>query len=202
MYICGASVNCEAMTKFALNAIERTTETLAQIVSVKYLDMGLHRLFVPLGQALELLRFQGNRPNTFPIRLAVARLVDVTLPYLMKNASFRYAFEANWRKELYPMCWTDSVLFRQMGLIGQPHVGDRSREEPVGADAESEEETVIGEQRGDETEEDDGSTPRAERKQKDAAMEGDAESQREEDQGYETDPYMQVYESDNGLWLV
>lgn len=170
MYLCGASVDCPSMMAFATAAMDRITAVLATVMPAVCRDAGLHRLHIPLRQGLELLRSQGNRPNALAMRVAVARLVDVALLWFMEDEGFRYAFRSHWEREIYPMCFWDSVLFRRMGLIGDP-----PEEEALLAD-DSDEGTVVGEMELEqvdekEEEEDEDDTPRVEKKQRDAEAE-------------------------------
>jgi hypothetical protein len=189
MYLCGASVDCRAMKNFATSATDRVTAGLSNLMPSVYRDAGLHRLYIPLRQGLELLRSQGNRPNMFPMRAAMAKLVDVTLLYFMENEGFKYSFEPHWGKEIYPMCFWDSVLFRRMGLIGEDD------EEAVVID-ESDQGTVVGETRRGEAEDDDDDddvAPRAEKRQKDAEPRGVSRAQQRGGQqrgSDDTDPQM------------
>lgn len=177
MYLCGASVDCPSMMAFATSAMDRITSVLATVMPAVYRDAGLHRLHIPLRQGLELLRSQGNRPNAFAMRVAVARLVDVTLLWFMENEGFGYAFRSHWEREIYPMCFWDSVLFRRMGLIGEPL--EEEVLPPDDAEAllaeDSDEGTVVGEKELEQVEkkenEDEDDTPRIEKKQKDAEAE-------------------------------
>ncbi|OIW34427.1 hypothetical protein CONLIGDRAFT_626430 [Coniochaeta ligniaria NRRL 30616] len=173
MYLCGASVDCRSMMTFATSAMDQITSALTDIMPAVSKEPGLYRLYIPLRQALELLHSQGNRPNMFPMRVAVARLVDVTMLYLMANKGFMSMFEQQWAKEIYPMSFWDSVLFRRMRLVGEP-------DEEAVVDDESDEGTVVGDvERGEVEEEDDDATPRAEKKQKDAEARGESGAEQE-----------------------
>lgn len=187
MYICGAGVDCHAMSNYAISAMDSITSTLSTLMPAIYKLPGLHRLYNPLSQGLELLHSQGNRPNMFPMRVAVARLVDVTLLYFMKDAGFKSTFKPEWDGEIYPMCFWDSVMFRRMGLIGEPE--PESNEEAGFVDEEeSDEGTVVGEAPAGEEEDDEDVTPKAERKWQEAQPRGEddedvtpkAEKKREE----------------------
>jgi hypothetical protein len=170
MYISGASVDCRSMMDFATAAMDRITADLTSLIPNVYGDPGLHRLHVPLRQGLELLHSQGNRPNMEAMRLAVARLVDVTLLYLVKNEGFRHAFLHHWCREIYPMCFWDSLRFRRMGLIGEGMLfvaGEELTGEEWLAGVGSEEGTVVAEMESDKvsTDDDDDTTPRAEHRE-------------------------------------
>lgn len=166
MYLCGASVDCGAMTTFAVNAMHGITSTMSTLMPAIYKLPGLHRLYNPLRQGLELLHSQGNRQNMLAMRVAAARLVDVTLLYFMQDPGFsRLAFQPEWWREIYPMCFWDSVLFRRMGLIGECEVG---AEAGVADGEESDEGTVVLDVVSGEAEDDDDATPRAEKKREDS----------------------------------
>ncbi|KAH8905060.1 hypothetical protein BR93DRAFT_929305 [Coniochaeta sp. PMI_546] len=188
MYLCGASVDCRSMMNFATSAVEQITSVLADIMPAVYKDTGVHRFYIPLTQGLELLHSQGNRTNMFHMRVAMAKLVDVTLLYLMVNEGFKDTFKPHWGREIYPMCFWDSVVFRRMGLIGE------ADEDAVVA-VESDEGTVVGEGEKGELEEEDDVTPRPEERQRDAAVTWGLPAQRGvEQQRYreDTDPQVET----------
>lgn len=176
------------MMNFATSAVEQITSVLADIMPAVYKDTGVHRFYIPLTQGLELLHSQGNRVNMFAMRVAMAKLVDVTLLYLMVNEGFKDTFKPHWGREIYPMCFWDSVVFRRMGLIGE------ADEDAVMA-VESDEGTVVGEGEKGELEDDDDVTPRPEERQRNAEVIWGLSAQRRGEQQRHsegTDPQVQT----------
>jgi len=186
MCLCGASVQCHALSRYAIGAIEHITAALEPIMPAICTDPNLDRLYIPVRRALVILDEQGNRDYTFGIRIAVARLVDVTLMYFMRNAGFRSMFR-EWMRDIYPMVYWDSVLFAVMGHFdesGSMEAAVRSeeaaaiaREMAVADDELSDEGTVVAAAvttTGEEQDGDNDATPRAERRRDEAERTGKA----------------------------
>jgi hypothetical protein len=125
MYLCGAAVDCASLKKYAIAALENITAVLARIVPTMCHDPGLHRLYDPVRRSMKLLLNHGNVQYAFDIRLAIARLVDVTLMFFLKNRRFRVIYP-EWVREVYFIMTTDSVLFRAMLLIGEDEDPERA----------------------------------------------------------------------------
>jgi hypothetical protein len=71
-----------------------------------------------LQKALTMLYDQGNRSVMLTMRLAMARLVDATMMYLMLNKTFHDSFAGEWKSTaLFLNCVSDNIFFRKAGLL-------------------------------------------------------------------------------------
>ncbi|KAK3335760.1 hypothetical protein B0T19DRAFT_17455 [Cercophora scortea] len=118
MYICGASVNCQSMMKYATDAINAATEIVQQLIPSQYYRSDLICFYQPLTCALAMLYSQHGRGQLmFAMRLAMAKLVDVCLLWLFRNQVFRDFFQATWGPALYFECMMDNHYFHGLGLL-------------------------------------------------------------------------------------
>jgi hypothetical protein len=114
MYICGASIDVQAMTTFAVKRINQATEIISALVPHHYPN-DLSRLFLPLRDALSMVFEQPDIPEMRPIRVALARLIDNVLVWLMGSPSFRSHFDYTWFPWVYYNCMSDNHRFRSAG---------------------------------------------------------------------------------------
>jgi hypothetical protein len=138
MYICGASVKCKAMMTFATDNIDETTYIIERIIPISCHQPDIRRFHEPLRQALTMLFEQPNSHLMGPMRLAMARLVDVCFLYLILNRGFKTSFESRWMPWLFANCARDNDYFRRVGgLDPQPQtsmmelVSSARQQEPV-----------------------------------------------------------------------
>lgn len=118
MYICGASVDCGLMMQYAIDALHQITGVLEKEVKGR-VHQDLSSLYFPLTDALRQMYGQYRVDNVVrPLRVAMARLLDCCLVYLMGNEGFRAIFEHQW----YPWLWTnlmrDNGVFLETGELG------------------------------------------------------------------------------------
>lgn len=116
-YVAGASVHCPSMMAFAVRALEAIREALTPVVLTGLFrdDPNVHLFHEPLRLALADMYAQADGPLMEPLRLAMARLVDVVLVSLWGNDAF--VKHEMWVEMLFPLCYHDSVRFRQGGLL-------------------------------------------------------------------------------------
>lgn len=142
-YICGASVNCSNMMRFAFGRLNDAANILSEYLpQIRHqASMNLITLFDPLGFALAMMYEQGSRQLMFPLRQVMARLVDLTMLDLILHPSFKHAFECGWVEFIYPNLVRDNIWFANVGLLGpllgplasqgsqdhnaQQHIGER-----------------------------------------------------------------------------
>ncbi|KAK4221754.1 hypothetical protein QBC38DRAFT_117467 [Podospora fimiseda] len=126
-YICGASVNCSNMMRFAFDRINEATDILSEYLpelrhQVRHqvsppTPVDLFSLYDPLGFALAMMYEQGSRSVMLPLRQAMANLVDNCLMELILNPTFKNAFEVGWVEQIYPNLVSDNIWFTGKGLI-------------------------------------------------------------------------------------
>jgi len=116
MFICGASVHCRPLMDFATAAIDATTDALESVMPTNHLRV-TRRFWEPLRIALTMIFEQGARPCTVAMRLALAQLVDVALPWLMQNQNFQRELCSSWTLYVFPNCVYDNVYFREKGWL-------------------------------------------------------------------------------------
>ncbi|KAK4457881.1 hypothetical protein QBC42DRAFT_235263, partial [Cladorrhinum samala] len=121
-YICGASVNCSNMMRFAFDRLDDAASILSEYLPQlrHQVSMNLITLFDPLGFALAMMYEQGSRQLMFPLRQVMARLVDLTMLDLILNPSFKRAFECGWVEFIYPNLVKDNIWFAAVGLLDPP----------------------------------------------------------------------------------
>jgi hypothetical protein len=117
MYICGASVKCKAMMTFATNNMDETTHVIECIIPTGCYQPDIQRFHEPLRMALTMLFEQPDTRLMGPMRLAMARLVDVCFLYLILNQGFKLSFENYWMPWLYANCVLDNDYFRTVGAL-------------------------------------------------------------------------------------
>ncbi|KAK3996448.1 hypothetical protein QBC44DRAFT_148347 [Cladorrhinum sp. PSN332] len=130
-YICGASVNCTNMMRFAFDRINEATDILSEYLPQirpqlrPHPPLDLFTLYDPLGFALAMMYEQGSRQVMLPLRHAMAHFVDNCIMELILNHSFRSAFEVGWVDHIYPNLVNDCIWFAGKGLLGTlpSHVG-------------------------------------------------------------------------------
>ncbi|KAK4162547.1 hypothetical protein QBC43DRAFT_77602 [Cladorrhinum sp. PSN259] len=121
-YICGASVNCSNMMRFAFDRINEATDILTECLPLirHSTVVDLLPLYNPLGFALAMMYEQGSRPEMLPLRQVMTHLVDMTLMELILNPGFQTAFELRWVEYIYPNLVSDSLWFSSKELLGSP----------------------------------------------------------------------------------
>lgn len=125
MFICGASVDCTSLKDFTTGAINKTADQLAPLAH-KYKGAMTAEFYDPLTDALGMLFSQGETSVMEPMRLAMARLIDMVIMYLIRNTEFKDKFIEDWclKSDIYARCYFDNKRF--MGavlldrLIGEP----------------------------------------------------------------------------------
>lgn len=117
MFICAASVNCRTMMNFATNAIDDTTDVVETLMPTVHQRHDLARFHEPLCAALDIMFDQGDRPVMGSMRLAMARLVDVSLMYLALSPDFKERFEATWCPWIFLNCVRDNDRFKKLGWL-------------------------------------------------------------------------------------
>ncbi|KAK3694324.1 hypothetical protein B0T22DRAFT_487862 [Podospora appendiculata] len=136
MYICGASVNCQSMMNYATNAIDAATEVVGELIPSQYHRDDLICFYKPLTTALAMLYSQGGRGQLiYAMRLAMAKLVDACLLWLLGNQAFRTIFPATWAPALFFECIMDNNYFHRLGLL-DGEVGELGTQGPETAGEE------------------------------------------------------------------
>lgn len=116
MYIAGASVNYEAMMKYATDRIYRIADAVALIMPEVF-HGEIACFYVPLSRSLTLLFDQGLRPQMLAMRQAMAQLLDYCLIYVFLNPGFRAQFSPIWLAEIWKNCVHDNLYFSKAGLL-------------------------------------------------------------------------------------
>jgi hypothetical protein len=126
-YVAGASVDCPSMMAFAVRALEEIRAALIPVVLTGLFrdDPDVHLFHEPLRLALADMYAQSDGSLMEPLRLAMARLVDVVLVSLWGNDAFQVVKHEKWMEKLFPLCYYDSVRFHQSGLLVGPVSWDR-----------------------------------------------------------------------------
>lgn len=123
MYICGASVHCHSMMNYAIEGINDAVELVGRTLPVQYGWGNLARFHEYLLRGLVLAFDQGNRPVMAPLRLHMARLVDVSMMYLVLDHEFRNRFYRYWTPWVFLNCVQDSIFFAQVGMLNSAPEG-------------------------------------------------------------------------------
>jgi hypothetical protein len=126
MFICGASVNCHEMMEFATDAVDDATEVIEDLMPTVYNSHDLARFHEPLRVALTMVFDQGDGLEMGSMRLALARLVDVSLMYLVLNPAFKIPFEMAWCPYVIMNCIRDNKLYKRLGWLDAPPEGQES----------------------------------------------------------------------------
>jgi hypothetical protein len=110
------------MMAFAVRALEAIREALTPVAFTGLFrdDPNVHLFHEPLRLALADMYAQSDGPLMEPLRLAMARLVDVVLVSLWGNDAFQFVKREKWEDKLFPLCYHDSVRFHQSGLLVGP----------------------------------------------------------------------------------
>ncbi|KAK0733976.1 hypothetical protein B0T26DRAFT_46780 [Lasiosphaeria miniovina] len=133
-YICGVSVGCPSMINHAVAAIDGATMVLAQFLP-GHVDFDLSRLYQPLEVALITMYDQGDGALMQPLRSAMARLVDVSLMWLVRNHGFYFTFTTRWFPSLYDKLKADNIRFGALGLLDVlAHPGETAEERALRLD--------------------------------------------------------------------
>jgi hypothetical protein len=98
------------MMQFAVDALNDIADVADNILPTHYL-CDLSRFHEPLRAALVMVFDQGDRPILGILRLALARIVDVSLMYFVLNPGFRAPFMTLWCPYVYFNCVRDNDWF-------------------------------------------------------------------------------------------
>jgi hypothetical protein len=123
MYLAARMVDCQEMMEFALCNIDDSTEMLGTIIK-DHTHSSIERFEEPLRHAImEMYGASHTTGDIGPLRLAMARLVDVVLMYLWLNPTFKGPLERYWFPQIFWRLAVDNDFFCQRQLL-----------EPKGAD--------------------------------------------------------------------
>ncbi|KAK3393228.1 hypothetical protein B0H63DRAFT_516425 [Podospora didyma] len=121
-YICGITWEIQPMMDFALKALRETTEILKAVFPASldgdlFYTTDLSGLYHPLATAQLMVFHQGFITPNIPLRLAMAKLIDVCIMYLVMNPGFLADFENQWMPSIWEEILLDHNYFRERGEL-------------------------------------------------------------------------------------
>jgi hypothetical protein len=118
MYLAAKMVTCKEMMEFALCNLEDSTEFLKTAIKDHTLSSSIAHFEEPLRSAIMEMYNAAESPlDIGPLRLAMARLVDVVLMYLWLNPAFKEPFENHWFPQVFWQLAVDNHFFSKRGLL-------------------------------------------------------------------------------------
>ena len=123
-YLCGASIGSTRHKEFALRAMREIIRVITRLMPRMFRDPSLHLMWIPMKQALQMVFKQQRNDIVKPIRIEMARLMDVCMMYLCGNRGFEPIFRTEWEAgKIYGEVAFDNFAFRHMGFIGWGYDG-------------------------------------------------------------------------------
>jgi hypothetical protein len=121
LYVSAMGFKVRKMPEFAIKAIERTTERfkttfLAQFGQGRFVCGEVVTIEVPLRRSVELLYAERDIKGYIKMRIALARLLEVALPFLSRQPFFDEIYRSFW-EPMWRSWYVDIKTFRSTGLL-------------------------------------------------------------------------------------
>ncbi|KAL2019819.1 hypothetical protein VTK56DRAFT_9170 [Thermocarpiscus australiensis] len=123
MYVAGASIDYPHLMDESADVVEEAADTFKVLLRAmtrrELEEADLSQLYLPLREALILMYVEGHHPVMTGMRLAMAKLIDLTLMYMILNPGFREELDTHWCPWIYQNILNDNLFFSRQGLLPQ-----------------------------------------------------------------------------------